>query len=870
MTGDSTAVSVLSHPASNDHGAKLLITHHNNVAERAETLISDQQASPPNGTAVATLVEIAASVHDLGKAHPAFQSYLRNDRYDSPDHAPLGAIAAFHAARQRDIPAADATIPLLAVARHHQSLPHGTNPYEYIHDRYLESYLDDDHSNFLGNQIDEIIQHSENTQSVAHSYVTATDKRGAWTDFIEDVRDGTLANDIETAITDEFGLVTPVKSPGYYAALLQVWSTLSLADKSDAARLNLEDVLPPETPQQRQTLGERVASLGGEATGREANLNELRNTAFNEVNGEPLSATTGRVHEVIQSDTQLATLTLPTGLGKTYTGLAAALAIRDAVDGCRTVVYCLPYTSIIDQTAADIIDVFGDTPTDERFTVDHYLADTVTTTNSEQSDTSSESTTEQYTRDERFLGESWQANLVVTTFVQLFESVLGPSNSGGVKLPNIANSVIVLDEPQALPLDDWDLIRDAIHVLTDGYGARVILMTATQPRIFDPFPLIEDTSRYFQSDTERVTYTFHASVANDTEQLPYEDAAATILEDSDVGSTLAICNTIPSTRRLAATISDLASTAGYDHVDLNAVYETALEAKGNDLSETTVNVLLERVARSSTPLVSLHLTTRHRPIDRERLLRIADRLAQLDIRFVFVTTQLVEAGVDVSFQHVYRDFAPLDSIVQAGGRCNRNFERERGHITVWQLDAPNGQQPPSRAVYANAGNNLLSVTRQVVQTVASLPSTDIPGTIIANDAVTQYYELVEDRMTTSPSAIQECNTGQLNAYRMIDERCLRSVDIIVCRTEEETAAVERIRELFSGREYELAFDRLDQLADRMVSVPIYTTKITPVESQTTLLDPNETVTVRWGNAGSSLFDAREGVQNEESVDDFIL
>lgn len=875
MTHDSGAASILSHPADDDHDERLLLSHHDRVAEYAETLITGQQALAPKETDVATLVEIAAYVHDIGKAHPEFQAYLRSNAHDGPSHAPLGAIAAFHAAQQRDIPAVDATIPLVAVARHHQALPNATNPYKYIHDRYLEGYLEKDHSNYLGEPIETIEHQSENRQSAAQSYVAATHEQGVWEDFVEDLCDGTLASDIETAITDGFVLDATVTSEAYYATLLQTWSTLTLADKSDAARLDVERVLPPDTPQQRQILEERVGSLGGGAMGHEATLNEFRNTAFKEVNGKPESTDEGRVHKFVRSDTRTATLTLPTGLGKTYTGLAAALAIRDAIEGCRTVVYCLPYTSIIDQTAADIIDVFGDTPSDKRFTVDHYLADTVTTSG-ENSDSQSETTPEQYTRDERFLGESWQANIVVTTFVQLFESVLGPSNSGGIKLPNLANSVVVLDEPQALPLDDWNIIRDAIHVLTEEYGVRVILMTATQPRIFDPdsrfnpFSLVEDTSQYFHSDTERVSYTFHPSIATDTAQLSYQEAARTILDVSDIGSTLTICNTIPSARRLASTISDFTSTIGYDHIDLNAVYETALATEESEIIEATVNTLLERVAHSATPLISLHLTTRHRPIDRERLLRIADRLTQLDIPFIFVTTQLVEAGVDVSFQRVYRDFAPLDSIVQAGGRCNRNFERKRGCVTVWQLESPDSQRSPSKAVYASSGNNLLGVTRDTIATVASLPSEDIPGTVIASDAVDTYYERIQDRMTTTPSAVQECDTSQLNTYRMIDERCLRSVDVIVCRGDAETAAVERLRELFREREYEQAFAKLDQCSDKIVSVPIYTTKVTPVDRQSIPLDPHETVKIRWVDAESSLFDAREGVQNEEAVDDFIL
>lgn len=903
----------LSH-SPDDSDEPRLIDHHRAVAERARRFTDGQRATAPEGTDVSTLVSLAGWVHDLGKANPEFQAYLRRDeRNDRPNHAPLGAVAAFHAGLQRGLSPIDATIPLVAVARHHQRLPNAKTPYQYVDVPFLNKHLKPRHDEFVGNHLDSIEEVEACRDAARKSYAMAVDERGDWEAFTSALRDGDLAEQIDETIWDGSFIDSAVESEDYYAALLQTWSTLVLADKSHAADLDVSQVESPENPPGRCELESHVAGLGGDSTGREATLDTLRDEAFAEVNGPPCSDGEGRVHEFTESDRQIATLALPTGLGKTYTGLDAALTIRDALGSDSTVAYCLPYTSIIDQTAADVQDVFGVSPTDDQFTIDHYLADTVTELGDDEGEGREETDTESYTRDEKFLGESWQANLVVTTFVQLFESLLGPTNGASKKLPNLTDAVVVLDEPQALPLNDWDRIRDAVGLLTEKYGARVVLMTATQPRIFapddrfEPFSLVGDSSQYFQSDTERVSYRFDASVTDEGSPVGYEDAAADVLDGPETAATLAICNTIPSARELASEVAERADEFGCNHRDLNEIYDEYLSSEdeetsgasaggevpgegasgeteaessdGDEVADEVFEKTLDWVSDAEAPLVTLHLTTRHRPRDRERLLAVADRLTERDVRFVFVATQLVEAGVDVSFQRTYRDFAPLDSIVQAAGRCNRNFERDRGRVTVWQLAPVDGERPPSEAVYASdrrgSGLNLLGVTRRAIESVASLPSGGVAGTTVADDAVERYYELVEEATDVRDSEVKECATEDLNDYRLIDDRCLRSVEVVVCRTEDDLRLVEETESAFSQRDFETAFDNIERLADRTVSVPIYTSDRTPVQCQNPL-DPraDKAVSTRWVDAreadDDSLFDPRDGVQNEESIEAYFL
>lgn len=135
----------------------------------------------------------------------------------------------------------------------------------------------------------------------------------------------------------------------------------------------------------------------------------------------------------------------------------------------------------------------------------------------------------------------------------------------------------------------------------------------------------------------------------------------------------------------------------------------------------------------------LHLSTRLRPIDRLKLIETAKELTDRGAPLLTISTQLVEAGVDISFEQVYRDLAPIDSIVQAAGRCNRSFERDEGRVTVWWLDTPEEQtKTPAEAVY-NRGTSLLPVAAETLESVRG-DQTTLSETAVARTAVQTYYD----------------------------------------------------------------------------------------------------------------------------------
>jgi hypothetical protein len=438
----------------------------------------------------------------------------------------------------------------------------------------------------------------------------------------------------------------------------------------------------------------------------------------------------------------------------------------------------------------------------------------------------------------------------VTTFVQLFESLAGPTNNQSMKLPALRNAVVVLDEPQSLPLDWWKLVPRLVTLLTERYDATVIAMTATQPQLFDDATeLVDDPDAYFEA-TERVTYDLDPSteryIDRQSDPKSYRDAATTLLEAVESNhSTLAVCNTIDS----AKTLTERVTEGRTPFVTVGDAYADELDRTGTvDAIDPTA--LADRIIENGDRSV-LHLSTRLRPIDRLRLIETAKVLTEREHPLLTVSTQLVEAGVDISFDRVYRDLAPIDSIVQAAGRCNRSFERDRGTVTVWWLDAPDDQdKTPAEAVY-NHGPALLPVAAETLEAVRG-EDDRLSETAVARTAVKRYYERLHEEKNVGTEEyvtfVDEARGDELAPLSLIDQR--RAVDVIVCRTDGELETLEEIRTAIDRYEFDTVDTLMDDLRTKRVSVPIYRSDsreareladLPPVHSETDVrcIDPSE-------------------------------
>lgn len=368
-------------------------------------------------------------------------------------------------------------------------------------------------------------------------------------------------------------------------------------------------------------------------------------------------------------------LTVPTGGGKTLSSLAFALE-HACQHGLRRVVYAIPYTSIIEQTAAVFAGIFGA----ENLVEHHGQADADARDDTQRS---------------RLACENWDAPLIVTTNVQLFESLFADRTSRCRKLHRLAGSVIVLDEAQMLPPEFLQPILDALNVLLTHYGITLLLCTATQPvltdrQAFDPRHKLRGLS-----------------------------VPTAIIDDP------------------AALHAQLRRTAVHWPQDLHTPIDwPELLPRVIEQPSALVIVNTRRDAYELTralPAGTLHLSAAMCGAHRQAVVQqIRERLQTLrdgdGVPLRVVSTQLIEAGVDVDFPVVFRALAGLDSIAQAAGRCNREGRQAQGDVHVFVRPIP----------------RLLAQLRSAAETSISLNDEGLPDAL-APEAFERYFKVFYQR-----------------------------------------------------------------------------------------------------------------------------
>jgi CRISPR-associated helicase Cas3/CRISPR-associated endonuclease Cas3-HD len=325
----------------------------------------------------------------------------------------------------------------------------------------------------------------------------------------------------------------------------------------------------------------------------------------------------------------LFSLTVPTGGGKTLSSLAFALK-HARLHGLERVIYVIPFTSIIDQNAKVFRDAVG-----AGAVLEHH----------------SNVIRPRENRDEDFASrlelaeENWDMPVVVTTNVQFFESLFSNRPSRCRKLHNIARSVVILDEAQMLPLELLEPCVAALHEVVSNYGTTVVLCSATQPALDRLFPEGVRPREIARDPAALYTALKRVDVRN-LHTLGNDEITANLMAQEQA---LCIVNTRAHARQ---------------------VFERLGKADGH-----------------------YHLSAAMCPVHRAaRLKEIRARLASVKGGKVcrVVSTQLIEAGVDVDFPVVMRAIAGIDSIAQAAGRCNREGLQERGRVLVFTPEGGEG------------------------------------------------------------------------------------------------------------------------------------------------------------------------------------
>ena len=435
-----------------------------------------------------------------------------------------------------------------------------------------------------------------------------------------------IIDDLKSALAAKCPKNPPWKFGDGKGLGISLWIRMLFSCLIDADRLDTEKYMNPEQSMER---------------GGYSSITELR-IRFDEYMAgktkKPGDPHDGRVYEARQqalADCRRAaempggifSLTVPTGGGKTLSSMAFSLSHAER-HGKKRIIHVIPYTSIIEQTADVFRDVFGANEIVEHHSSIDDDEDTVRS---------------------RLAAENWDAPIIVTTAVQFFESLFAAKPSRCRKLHNIANSVVVLDEAQLVPTDYLEPILETMNLLAKHYHVTFVVCTATQP-VFEKqkdFPgfrgLPEGTVREIVRDVGGL----YKNLERVKVEMPKDAAVPTEWED------------------LAEELSP---------------YDQVLCVVSDRKSCRELHALMPK----GTWHLSALMCAQHRS---DAIAEIKAGLEKNESVRV-VSTQLVEAGVDIDFPVVYRALAGLDSIAQAAGRCNRegrlNTEGGLGKVAVFR------------------------------------------------------------------------------------------------------------------------------------------------------------------------------------------
>jgi len=593
---------------------------------------------------------ILASVgmtHDLGKAHPLFQDYI-NNKGEGINHAFPSAWFTLNYARCF---AENEKTPLIwmveSVRRHHTHMENADTSFAI-----WQNYKPKD---FIA-QKDKINKLVPNWQG----FMTPEN----WEDFADSL------------ILNAYNLVN--ENTWFFYRLL--YSLLITADRMDAIGVTvsneifLPDFKPCDFSKKITPVDDWRESIHTKCLASMEDINEPG----------------------------LFTLTLPTGSGKTFTGLDISYRMAKKWDK-KNIIYAMPFISIIEQNAYVAREIFRE----ENVQEDH---------SSSYAELKEINLKEPWSRMKN-LFRYWQSPVILTTMVQLWEAIYSPRANDSMDFHRLANAVVIMDEPQTINPRLWQGFGKTLEFLSEKMGTTFILMTATQPRMIEG-----------------------REIAPEKVEFPYNRHTYKIL---------------PGKYQIE-NISNL----------LEENIQQYREGSGLIVLNTRKSALwVYENLKDELPGKVLFLSTWMAPRHRRKIMAYLQYLEKMEIKHYLISTQAVEAGVDLDFDWVFRDMGPMDSIVQVAGRCNRHSARNRtGEVIVADLTNDKGKSF-CKMVYDDI---LIDSSRTALQKKDSI------HIFVENDVknmVNNYYLEISERLTSEPvwDNIRIGKWGPEDKYKLIKE-----------------------------------------------------------------------------------------------------
>lgn len=617
-----------SHAKANENGgregSKALKDHTFGVQWKALEQFYPGLSFPISTPLLYQLIDDVCRLHDLGKYSSHFQCYLLGQPHDQnlKQHARFGAFVIFQKYfTQTEL----AYLGYYLIKNHHRSLHH---PPDAEEDKYLSRTDLDDYIAVFEQQkvtmqphLEQIAQELE-LDGLDQWLHTPQNHR----QLVRWIQDWTLRN----------------PEPSKYFLLNYLFSLLIEADKLDAS----------DTTPHRQTdiAPDAVARYIGQFTAPDNLQNQLRN----QVRAEVLS----HLEDPDILDNRLFLLTAPTGIGKTLTALDFALRLRAKLPQQAQIITGLPFINIIEQT----LQVYQEVLRDQGASVlGHYQYADVFGEN--QEDVDDETIQGPGYDQRRMLLDTWQGDVIVTSFVQLLQTLLTNKNKLLLKFNHLAGAIVIMDEVQSLRLEQVPLIGAVLYCMSKYLNTRFILMTATKPLIFE------------LADQEILKPKLNCSATAEVKWL--------------LGDPEPVFRAFQRTQLVPVLSTILSETS-----EFLPLFETKWSAaKSALIVVNTVNRSIElfqqlehwlRENEYQNPCY--YLSTNIIPAHRLGIIQQIKVDIKAGLAPILVATQVVEAGVDLDFDLGFRDLGPIDSIVQVAGRINRENSPERANAPLYIMD----------------------------------------------------------------------------------------------------------------------------------------------------------------------------------------
>ena len=349
-----------------------------------------------------------------------------------------------------------------------------------------------------------------------------------------------------------------------------------------------------------------------------------------------------QAYEKVGEDANVYLMNMPTGSGKTLCSMKFALE-RAIKTGKRRIIYVIPYNSIIDQTVSIFEDIFGDSAQILRHQSSFCIDDT--------------DNSEEYKALLKNVTENWNAQIIVTTSVQFFESIYANKRNKLRKIHNMADSIIIFDEAHMMPTQYLQPCLRAVSLVTKLINSEAVFLTATMPdfeQLIKQYSMPETSIKSLIEDKSR----FASFKKGDFLNVGDISEEGLLEHAMQKPASLIVVNK----RSTAAKLYDLLTDSVGEKYHLST-YMTAFDRKR----------VIDEIKKKLDALYKEYPDPEKAPPSR---------------RIIVVSTSLIEAGVDLDFFTVYRELSGLDSILQAGGRCNREGKRRNAAVYIFNFGKP--------------------------------------------------------------------------------------------------------------------------------------------------------------------------------------